>query len=978
MGVEDVLDIGVNERRFWGLMPLLAILAPLLAGTLLILLGRVLKTIFRLLRKKEEIPTGSQLLKEVKKTLYMQRSHQIKRHSPYSPYSIRTFLSSTTPGTWWNIFQIVITLLSVTFYVVESYYTGSTIIKAKWVIIAEIVIAAIFTLDYLLNFYASEDRLKFFWSVNALVDLLTIIPVIIDLIHNSAFGDDTLKILRSVRVFRLQKAMSLTVSVVAGQALKLIVTFFSLFYVSATIVMVLEMLKFHDALYLITVTFTTVGYGDLSPHTAEGKIIMIVLILISFFVLSYQTSLLISALSEVSPYDSSFHQARNSTRKHVVLMGEFTVSTTKELFREFLHTSHRSLSRLVILAPQEPQGEIQRMLKIPFFQQNVTWLRRSTDIQEDMNRIRVKDAAACFFSIDPFNDNATLVDTDYIMQNIAVKSFSSTLPVYFQVVKSALSSHLRFYPRMQLINYGEMIMSLFGQNCLHNGFSTLIMNLIRTSDAPKVDSVRERERPKWVNEYVRGAANGLRKGRLPPFLIGKKFEEAATFLMARFEVTLIALEVEKERGDKTTVLNPVGYVIRPGDEGFMIAQTDEKVLQITLYRRELDVEFDRFNGEGFRRLMVPLVDFFDDEVTEGELIRLDEMPPASPQIDERSSSSSGRSSTSSGTRERSGSITRPSISTESVLTTGTTSSINDLFLTLKVPNQLETQQISEVTFSNHIVVVGPPDNEYFHLILPLRSTRLSEVSKIVLVHNIQPDEDAWAPLGIFPEVYFLLGDIEHDHQLLNIAKAKTVILFSDPELRKTSTVSQDASTIITIRKLQNMYRNVSIVCEVSQSASGRFFPGSEDIPQFKPKFRWYQGWNPTELLADDDSILNLSSGHIIAPSLIFNSLMCQAYFQPHLVHLIQLLVLGAKPGLDVNSNITLVPIPQNMVDREWDNLFRSMIEEGSVPVAIYRHRSRGKPYVFTNPPPKTVLYSEDRLFVLSNNSLPVTNPTILE
>lgn len=74
MGVEDVLDIGVNERRFWGLTPIFAILAPLVAGTGLIILGRFLKTLIRVLKSGGN--PRSQLLKQMK-TLYMQRPHQV-------------------------------------------------------------------------------------------------------------------------------------------------------------------------------------------------------------------------------------------------------------------------------------------------------------------------------------------------------------------------------------------------------------------------------------------------------------------------------------------------------------------------------------------------------------------------------------------------------------------------------------------------------------------------------------------------------------------------------------------------------------------------------------------------------------------------------------------------------------------------------------------------------------------------------------
>ncbi|PRP77001.1 cation channel family protein [Planoprotostelium fungivorum] len=969
MGVEDVLDVGVNERHFWGLTPILAILLPLVTGTILIISGRFIKSLIRVLRSRD-VPR-SQFLKEMK-TLYMQRPHLIKKHSKYSPYSVRTFFSSSTPGAWWNIFQIFLTIMSVTFYVVESYYSRSiNFEKSGWMLTIEIVIAALFTLDYLIHFYGAEDRLKYFWSVGALVDLLTVIPVIIDLINNNSLGDDTLKILRAVRIFRLQKALQLTVS--------------------ATILMVIESLPFHDALYLITVTFTTVGYGDLSPHTAEGRVIMIVLILISFFVLSYQTSLLISAISEKSPYDSGLPKPRAVSRKHVVIFGEFTVITIKEIFREFLHQSHRSHNRIVVYSPHEPPKEIQQILKVPFFQQNVTWLRRSSDVQNDMQRIRIADAAACFMSSDPFNDSSELGDTDLILQCIAVKSFAKDIPIYAQVLRSEVAMNLRYYPRLQTVPWGEIIMSMLGQNCLWPGFSVLIMNLIRTNSSPKPGSREAKQRPPWLNEYVLGASNGISKGKLPAFFFGKTYQEAATFLFARFQVTLVALEVSPSNSSdstRTTKINPIGYVINPGDEGFMICPTEDTVASITSYKREKDEQLDTgridsaFFVPGIRKL-VDFANLFDEEetVVEGELVTFEDMSTGTPT--NRSMEGRRASRNSEGERDSRTSISsppRPSISAEYALTHSQTeqkssNDMRDMFHASSESATLESRSLDRVTFTNHIVIVGPIHEEYSHLILTLRRKNLPEMHKVVLVHH-EADENEWMGPGYFPEVYFFLGDIEKDHSLLNLSKCQTLLILSDPSLRKVSTV-YDAHTIILVRTLQNMYRGINIISEIAHPSSGRLLPGGEDVPSYKQKFKWYQGWNPTEMLADDDSALNLSSGSVVAPTLIFNALLAQSYYHPHLVHIVQLLVVGAKPGLDVSSNIRLMSLPDNLHDRSYGYLFHQLITECKmIPIALYRYRSRGKPFVFTNPPPSTYINSEDKIFVLAPNSAP-NKPPIL-
>ncbi len=53
-----------------------------------------------------------------------------------------------------------------------------------------------------------------------------------------------------------------------------------------------------DALYWSFITITTVGYGDISPVTTPGKIISFVIIILGIVMISFATSVLVSAFSE--------------------------------------------------------------------------------------------------------------------------------------------------------------------------------------------------------------------------------------------------------------------------------------------------------------------------------------------------------------------------------------------------------------------------------------------------------------------------------------------------------------------------------------------------------------------------------------------------------------------------------------------------------------------------------------------------------
>lgn len=151
---------------------------------------------------------------------------------------------------------------------------------------ADITILLLFTADYAVRFYKADDRKKFFKE--NIPDLLAIIP------FNSMFSA-----FRVFRVFRIAKASRLlkfTRLFRAGALTAKIRRRISgilktnglvyLLYVNGVLIlaasgimMYTEGMTFPDALWWSIVTCTTVGYGDISPSTAFGRITAVVLMM---------------------------------------------------------------------------------------------------------------------------------------------------------------------------------------------------------------------------------------------------------------------------------------------------------------------------------------------------------------------------------------------------------------------------------------------------------------------------------------------------------------------------------------------------------------------------------------------------------------------------------------------------------------------------------------------------------------------------
>ena len=71
----------------------------------------------------------------------------------------------------------------------------------------------------------------------------------------------------------------------------------------------------------LQVTITTVGYGDLSPKTTEGKMCLCLFILLAVIVVPMRINTVVEHLGLRSPYAGKYTAAQN--RKHVVVTGLF-------------------------------------------------------------------------------------------------------------------------------------------------------------------------------------------------------------------------------------------------------------------------------------------------------------------------------------------------------------------------------------------------------------------------------------------------------------------------------------------------------------------------------------------------------------------------------------------------------------------------------------------------------------------------------
>jgi len=174
----------------------------------------------------------------------------------------------------------------------------------------EIITVSIFTLEYLARIFCAEDKFKFVFSFFGIVDLLAILPFYL------ATGLD-LRSLRSFRLLRLIRILKLARYSAAVQrfhrAFIIAKEELALFLFASLIVLYLAGVGIYyfenpaqpdsfssifHSLWWAVATLTTVGYGDIYPITAGGKIFTFFILVIGLGVVSIPAGMIASALSK--------------------------------------------------------------------------------------------------------------------------------------------------------------------------------------------------------------------------------------------------------------------------------------------------------------------------------------------------------------------------------------------------------------------------------------------------------------------------------------------------------------------------------------------------------------------------------------------------------------------------------------------------------------------------------------------------------
>jgi voltage-gated potassium channel len=190
---------------------------------------------------------------------------------------------ATPVGKLINIAIAILVLASAISFVAQTYEV-SEITRHRLNLLDDIILG-VFVFEYFLRLICAEQKLKYLFSLYAIIDLVAILPFFLGAIDVTFIR--LLRWFRILRLIRLVESRSLFAHKTEDIAIlfRILFTLLAIVFVFSGLVYQIEHPsnpKFHnflDAFYFSIFTMTTVGYSDVMPQSDAGKLTTVIMVL---------------------------------------------------------------------------------------------------------------------------------------------------------------------------------------------------------------------------------------------------------------------------------------------------------------------------------------------------------------------------------------------------------------------------------------------------------------------------------------------------------------------------------------------------------------------------------------------------------------------------------------------------------------------------------------------------------------------------
>nr|XP_046232162.1 calcium-activated potassium channel subunit alpha-1 isoform X9 [Scatophagus argus] len=452
-----------------------------------------------------------------------------------------------------------------------------------------------FLLYFGLRFIAANDKLWFWLEVNSVVDFFTVPPVFVSVYLNRSWLG--LRFLRALRLIQFSEILQFLNILKTSNSIKLVnlcSIFISTWLTAAGFIHLVEnsgdpwenfqnsqALSYWECVYLLMVTMSTVGYGDVYAKTTLGRLFMVFFILGGLAMFASYVPEIIELIGNRKKYGGSYSAVNG--RKHIVVCGHITLESVSNFLKDFLHKDRDDVNvEIVFLHNISPNLELEALFKRHFTQ--VEFYQGSVLNPHDLARVKIESADACLILANKYCADPDAEDASNIMRVISIKNYHPKIRIITQMLQYHNKAHLLNIPSWtwkegdDAICLAELKLGFIAQSCLAQGLSTMLANLFSMRSFIKI------EEDTWQKYYLEGVANEMYTEYLSSAFVGLSFPVICELCYVKLKLLLIAIEYKSNQRESSTLINPGNHVkMQEGTLGFFIASDAKEVKRALFY-----------------------------------------------------------------------------------------------------------------------------------------------------------------------------------------------------------------------------------------------------------------------------------------------------------------------------------------------------------------------------------------------------------
>uniref|UniRef100_A0A8C1E3P1 Calcium-activated potassium channel subunit alpha-1 n=1 Tax=Cyprinus carpio carpio TaxID=630221 RepID=A0A8C1E3P1_CYPCA len=452
-----------------------------------------------------------------------------------------------------------------------------------------------FLLYFGLRFIAANDKLWFWLEVNSVVDFFTVPPVFVSVYLNRSWLG--LRFLRALRLIQFSEILQFLNILKTSNSIKLVnlcSIFISTWLTAAGFIHLVENsgdpwenfqnsqpLSYWECVYLLMVTMSTVGYGDVCAKTTLGRLFMVFFILGGLAMFASYVPEIIELIGNRKKYGGSYSAVNG--RKHIVVCGHITLESVSNFLKDFLHKDRDDVNvEIVFLHNISPNLELEALFKRHFTQ--VEFYQGSVLNPHDLARVKIESADACLILANKYCADPDAEDASNIMRVISIKNYHPKIRIITQMLQYHNKAHLLNIPSWNwkegddAICLAELKLGFIAQSCLAQGLSTMLANLFSMRSYIKI------EEDTWQKYYLEGVANEMYTEYLSSAFVGLSFPTICELCYVKLKLLLIAIEYKSDQRESSTLINPGNHVkMQEGTLGFFIASDAKEVKRALFY-----------------------------------------------------------------------------------------------------------------------------------------------------------------------------------------------------------------------------------------------------------------------------------------------------------------------------------------------------------------------------------------------------------